>query len=79
MIRAAVIAGFLLIVLAIGAVAFHLHETNSEALGLIRLGDQHYREGRYLKALEVYQQSNDLKASPHAQERIRLAQDAQKI
>lgn len=79
MIRAAVIAGFLLIVLAIGAVAFHLHETNSEALGLIRLGDQHYREGRYLKALEVYRQSNDLKASPHAQERIRLAQDAQKI
>jgi tetratricopeptide (TPR) repeat protein len=79
MMRAAVIAGLLIILIAAGAVGVYFHQTTAEALGLIRLGDQHYREGRYLKALETYRRSNEVKASPHALERIRWAQDALRI
>ena len=75
MVRAAVIGGLVIILIAAGALGVRLYQTRAEALGLIRLGDEQFREGHYLKALETYQRSNAVKASPHARERIRLAQD----
>jgi hypothetical protein len=64
-----------MILLAAGAVGYHFQQGRAEALRLIRLGDQHYREGRCLKAPEVYQQSSEVKASTPAQERIRKCGD----
>lgn len=75
MIRAAVMGGLVVILVAAGALGVRLYQARAEALELIRLGDQQFREGHYLKALETYQRSNALKASPHAEERIRLAQE----
>ena len=76
MVRAMIIFGLVVIIAAVGAVGYHFYLLNAEAINLICLGDQHYREGRYLKALEIYQQSSVVKASTTAQNRIRLAQDA---
>jgi hypothetical protein len=76
MIRAPLLGGLVVILVAAGALGVRLHRARAEALVLIRLGDQQFREGRDLKALEIYKQSRARQASPHAQERIRLARDA---